>query len=50
MEPETILQNLTYNIGRFPRGAVRAAVARREEITPHLLSIIEDATADLAEP
>ena len=43
METVEILQQFEKFEGKFPRAAVEAAVARREEITPELLRILEDA-------
>ena len=37
-----ILEKLTPYTGRFPWKAVRAAIAQREAITPHLLQALED--------
>jgi hypothetical protein len=42
MEITEILQHLERATGKFPQAAVEAAVARREEITPELLRILED--------
>jgi hypothetical protein len=47
METAEILQQLERATGKFARAAVEAAVARREEITPELLRILED-TVDRA--
>jgi len=47
METAAILSRLERATGKFPRGAVEAAVARREEITPELLRILAD-TVDRA--
>jgi hypothetical protein len=47
MEIAEILKEFERNTGRFPRAAVGEAVARREEITPELLRILEE-TADRA--
>jgi hypothetical protein len=49
MEISEILAQLERNPGYFPRQAVLAAVARREEITPALLKVLEDA-AENPEP
>src|SRR6202035_1947935 len=43
MEITEILRQFERATGRFARTAVEAAVARREEITPELLCILEDA-------
>ncbi len=42
MEVKEILEQFQYNRGRFARQAVLAAIEKREEITPHLLQIMED--------
>ncbi len=47
MKTQAILQALEHLDGSFPREALRAAVARREEITPHLLTILEQAASDV---
>lgn len=39
-----ILGELTLNRGYFPREAVEEAIRRRDEITPHLLDAVRDAT------
>lgn len=41
MEVNEILEAMRYNRGRFARQAVLAAIEKREEITPHLLQILE---------
>lgn len=46
MQLEEILKELEYNRGYFPTEAVQQAVAHREEITPHLLEIMEDILAN----
>ena len=46
MTVEEILDELTYYDGTFPRTALEQAVARKESITPQLLSILEDAADD----
>src|SRR5262245_56941957 len=43
MEIAQILQELAYDTGDLPREAIESAVARRHEITPHLLKILSDA-------
>ncbi len=43
MNAEEILEELKYSTRVFPRQALQEAVARKEEITPALLKIIEDA-------
>jgi hypothetical protein len=47
MEIAEILQQFERATEKFPRAAVEAAVARREEITPELLRVLED-TVDRA--
>lgn len=42
-----VLRRLERYIGRFPREALEAAIARQEEIVPHLLTIVEEAAADM---
>jgi hypothetical protein len=42
MEITEILHQLERSTGRFPRAAVEAAMAHRDEITPELLRILED--------
>jgi hypothetical protein len=42
MEMAEILHHFERAAGKFPREAVEAAVARREEITPELLGVLED--------
>jgi hypothetical protein len=42
METAEILRQFERSAGKFARAAVEAAVARREEITPELLRILED--------
>jgi hypothetical protein len=48
MSLDEIIRSLETYTGVFPRRAVRAAVARREEITPRLLAILEQPAAELA--
>jgi hypothetical protein len=43
MEIADILQQLERNTGVFPREALEQAIAQREQITPALLKILEDA-------
>ncbi|MEZ5314687.1 MAG: DUF1186 domain-containing protein [Chlamydiales bacterium] len=39
-----IIEDLAYDMGgEFPRDAIEAAIAKRKQITPHLLMILEDA-------
>ena len=47
MKVSEILEALEFDTGRFPQKALEAAVAQREEITPHLLAILEEAVADI---
>jgi Protein of unknown function (DUF1186) len=47
METDEILHQFERATGKFARAAVEAAVARREEVTPHLLRILEE-TVDRA--
>jgi len=49
MEITEILHRLERVTGRFERAAVEAAVARRDEITPELLRILEDTVERAAE-
>lgn len=43
MEITHILEELAYDMGELPREAIEAAVAKREQITPHLIKILEEA-------
>ncbi len=43
MNAEEILEELKYSTGVFPHQALQEAIARKEEMTPALLRIIEDA-------
>ena len=45
---QEILDKLTYFSRPFPREAVEQAVVQREAITPELLRILEECTADIA--
>jgi hypothetical protein len=49
MEIDEILHEFERATGRFARAAVEAAVARREEITPELLRILEETTQRAAQ-
>jgi len=49
MEIQEILRRLERFDGTFPAEAMEAAVAGREEITPHLLAILEDASNNALE-
>jgi len=42
MEAAEILRQLERDTGRFARAAVEAAVARREEVVPGLLRVLDD--------
>src|SRR5215510_5668250 len=42
MEISEILSTLAKYTGHFPVGAVEEAIARKDEITPHLLRAIEE--------
>ncbi len=44
---EAILRALERYTGYFPRGPLKAAVARQEEITPHLLAMVEEGARDI---
>ena len=46
MQIDDILSQFDHSIGRFPRTAVREAVARREDLTPALLGVLEAAARD----
>lgn len=47
MEVEEILRVLAYPGEYFPYEAVQEAIAKKEEITPHLLQILEDTTTNI---
>ncbi len=47
MTIQEILKELEFNDGTFPRGAVEEAMAKREQITPELLRILQTAEGDL---
>ncbi len=49
METNEILEEIQYNRGRFAREAVQAAIEKREEITPHLLRVLEETIERAAE-
>jgi hypothetical protein len=49
MEITEILREFERNNGKFPRAAVEAAVAQQEEVTPHLLRILEETVDRAAE-
>lgn len=44
MEIAHILEELAYDMGSLPRDAIEAAIAKKDQITPYLLDILEDAT------
>jgi hypothetical protein len=44
METAEIVQQFERATGRFARAAVQAAVARRDEVTPALLLILQQTT------
>ena len=46
MTTQEILKDFSSAVGHFPRAALEAAVAQREEITPELLRIVEVAAQD----
>jgi len=43
METAHILEELAYDMGELPREAIEAAIAKRGQIVPYLLKILEDA-------
>lgn len=43
MEIPHILEELAYDLGDLPREAIEAAIAKRVQMTPYLLAILEDA-------
>jgi hypothetical protein len=47
MSIETILQALEHYTGYFPHAPLRAAIDQQEEITPHLLALVERGTRDI---
>lgn len=49
MEIAHILEELSYEAGELPREAIEAAVARRSDITPHLLNILQEASVRVEE-
>ena len=50
MTVEEILNALSHKDNKFPREALEQATAQKEEITPHLLKILERVADDLAGP
>jgi len=49
MHVHQILEELAYDTGEFPRDAIEAAILKKEEITPHLLKILEEAVCCIDE-
>lgn len=49
MDVKEIISQLEYHQGPFPRKAVREAIASKEQITPILLNILEESTANIEE-
>ena len=47
MELQEILRKLEFNTGAFPREAIVEAIARKDQIIPALLDIVEDAQRDI---
>jgi preprotein translocase subunit SecA len=47
MDIQEIISQLEYYDGSFPRKALQEAIASREQITPILLNILEEATANI---
>ena len=43
MEIAHILEELAYDMGQLPREAIEASIAKREQMTPYLIDILEDA-------
>lgn len=43
MDIHQILEELAYDLGELPREALEAAIAKREQITPYLMEILENA-------
>lgn len=43
MHIHQILEELAFDTGEFPREAIEAAISKKEEITPHLIKILEEA-------
>jgi Protein of unknown function (DUF1186) len=50
METAEIVQQFERATGRFARAAVQAAVARRDEVTPALLLILQETTDRAVRP
>jgi hypothetical protein len=49
MDITHILEELAFDTGDLPREAIESAIAKREEITPHLLQILRDASTRIDE-
>lgn len=49
MEIAHILEELAFDMGSLPREAIEAAVAKKDQLTPHLLQILEAATENIEE-
>lgn len=49
MEIAHILEELAYDLGELPREAIESAIAKRSQITPYLLEILEDAITRIDE-
>ncbi len=49
MDIAQILEELAYDTGELPREAIESAIAKREQITPHLLKILEEAPSHIEE-
>jgi hypothetical protein len=49
MDVHQIIDRLEWFDGSFPRQALRAAVARKDEVTPYLLEILDEAEDDALE-
>jgi hypothetical protein len=49
MDIQEIISQLEYHRGAFPRKALKEAIASKEQITPILLNILEESTANIQE-
>ena len=49
MEIQEIISQLEYHQGSFPRKALKEAITNKEQITPILLNILEESTANIEE-
>lgn len=47
MDIEEIIEQLEFNDGTVPRRAIREAIAKKEQLTPVLLQILEEATDNI---